>query len=125
MSPQVVWTRRLALSEFRILLTESLHLLRKSPGGRFALRICIPAWAVDTLAREKFRNAMQRGRVAQTGLPPSNCQVSPRGMAETPEEETYMNQSKFPDGWDEAKAAVEPRETVMSVPYELVPETGS
>ena len=54
-----------------------------------------------------------------------------------------MKQSKFPDGWDEARVgkvlmayerqdedaavaddetAVEPGETVMSVPYELVPE---
>ena len=65
-------------------------------------------------------------------------------MAETPEEETTLiKQSKFPDGWDEARvrqvltayeqqneeeavaedeAAVEPGQTVMSVPYELVPE---
>jgi len=64
-------------------------------------------------------------------------------MAEAPKEETLMKQSKLPDGWNEDRirrvltsyeeqgeedavaedeAAVESAETVMSVPYELVPQ---
>jgi hypothetical protein len=64
-------------------------------------------------------------------------------MAKAPEEETFMKQSKFPNGWDEARvkrvlvsyeeqteeeavaedeAAFAPSETVMNVPYELLPK---
>ena len=65
------------------------------------------------------------------------------GVSQAQKEETSMSQNKFPDGWDEDKvqrvlahygeqtedealaedeAGIQPSETVMNVPHDLVPK---